>query len=211
MRCKYCGGEQFIAHQICRMDVLVDGNGDFIDGVHKDLNLDIYDSESPYGPFQCCGCGAEYDALEDGEDSFSGPVEEWFWEQELDCPEDRLRELSKVLIDKLWQDEDDATMVSVILRSFGFDRNELTQLGVCPKEILDAFEDTLNLPEHRLRELSWGERDPLFCILYDSECGAGDWEIVSGEDAMYVRVHDLMSTFGLSKNDIIVFNMENQL
>lgn len=84
MKCKYCGGEQFVAHQICRMEILVDGEGDYIDGVHKDIGLDIYDSEPAYGPFQCCGCGAEYDVLADGEDSIDGPVEGWSWEDEPD-------------------------------------------------------------------------------------------------------------------------------
>lgn len=82
MKCKHCGGEQFIGHQLARMDILVDGDGDYIDGVHKDISLDIYDSEPAYGPFQCCGCGAEYDALAEGENSFSGPGEGWSWEED---------------------------------------------------------------------------------------------------------------------------------
>ena len=82
MKCKHCGGEQFIAHQVCRMEILVDGEGDYIDGVHKDISLDIYDSEPAYGPFQCCGCGAEYDVLAEGEDSIDGPLDGWSWEEE---------------------------------------------------------------------------------------------------------------------------------
>lgn len=82
MKCKHCGGEEFVAHQICRMEILVDGEGDYIDGVHKDVALDIYDSEPAYGPFQCTGCGAEYGVLAEGEDSIEGPVEGWSWEEE---------------------------------------------------------------------------------------------------------------------------------
>lgn len=83
MKCKHCGGEQFVGHQLVRMDILVDGNGDYIDAVHpEDPGIDIYDSEAAYGPFQCCGCGAEYDALADGEDSISGPIVGWTWEDE---------------------------------------------------------------------------------------------------------------------------------
>lgn len=76
MKCKHCGGEEFVAHQMCRMDVLVDGSGTFIANVHENPAIDIYDSERPYGPFQCTGCGAEYEEL-DGSDSTSGPIPNW--------------------------------------------------------------------------------------------------------------------------------------
>lgn len=38
---------------------------------------DIYDSEKPYGPYQCETCGAEYEELKDGQEPISGPVEDW--------------------------------------------------------------------------------------------------------------------------------------
>jgi len=79
MKCKHCGGDEFVGHQIVRMDVLVDGSGDYIDGIHKDISYDIYDAEPAYGPFQCCRCGAEYVVLSDGQDSIDGPVEGWTW------------------------------------------------------------------------------------------------------------------------------------
>ena len=82
MKCKHCEGEQFVAHQVCRMEILVDGKGDYIDGVHKDVALDIYDSEPAYSPFQCTGCGAEYDELTEGEEPISGPIEGWIWEED---------------------------------------------------------------------------------------------------------------------------------
>lgn len=82
MKCKCCGGEQFVAHQEVRMEILVDGNGSYKAGIHKDISYDIYDSGNPYGPFQCCGCGAEYEELADGEEPICGPVEDWHWEKE---------------------------------------------------------------------------------------------------------------------------------
>lgn len=93
MKCKHCGGEEFVGHQIVRMDVLVDGKGDYIDGVHKDISYDIYDSESSYGPFQCCGCGAEYDELADSEDSIDGPIEGWTWEEDPTYTREQLLEV----------------------------------------------------------------------------------------------------------------------
>lgn len=61
MKCKYCNGDTFFARQVCRLDVIVDGNGEFLENAHSDAAQAIYDSEKPYGPYQCCGCGAEYD------------------------------------------------------------------------------------------------------------------------------------------------------
>lgn len=85
MKCKHCGGEQFVGHQVVRMDVLVDENGNYIDAVTPDApGNDIYDSEAAYGPFQCCGCGAEYDKLVEGEDFIDGPIEGWIWEEKME-------------------------------------------------------------------------------------------------------------------------------
>lgn len=77
MKCKFCGGTEFIGHQTCRMDVLVDENGDFSENLHGGADANIYDSEAPYGPFTCCGCGAEYEEIRDGAIPNSGPVEGW--------------------------------------------------------------------------------------------------------------------------------------
>lgn len=90
MKCKHCGGESFIGHQLVRMDILVDGDGDYVDGVHKDISYDITDSEAAYGPFQCCGCGAEYNALAKGEDSIDGPVEGWSWKEDSSYSREQL-------------------------------------------------------------------------------------------------------------------------
>lgn len=56
MRCE-CGGERFMAHQISRHDIVVDGAGNFLE------DHGIYDSETPYGPFTCTSCGKEYEEL----------------------------------------------------------------------------------------------------------------------------------------------------
>ena len=78
MNCKYCGSERFVGHQIVRMDVLVCGaSGNFLDNMPGGAEASIYDSETPYGPFQCCGCGAEYDELQEGTEPSSGPVKGW--------------------------------------------------------------------------------------------------------------------------------------
>lgn len=65
MKCKKCGNDTFIAHQICRMDIMVDESGEFLRNLTGGAEMHIYDSEKPYGPFTCSKCGAEYDALID--------------------------------------------------------------------------------------------------------------------------------------------------
>ena len=59
----------------------------------------------------------------------------------LDDTEERLRTLARKLIDKLWNDEDDAEMVVSILREFGFDYEELNILGVCDEALWAHGED----------------------------------------------------------------------
>lgn len=61
--CKSCGGTEFTAHQIVRMDIVVDGDNEYVGPVSPDCAADIYDSEEPYGPYRCVSCGAEYDEL----------------------------------------------------------------------------------------------------------------------------------------------------
>lgn len=66
MKCKICGNEKFSGHQVVRMDVICDGDGNFIDNIDGDAERSIYDSGCPYGPFVCTRCGAHYDELKDG-------------------------------------------------------------------------------------------------------------------------------------------------
>ena len=63
MKCKKCGNDTFIAHQICRMDIMVDEFGEFLRNLDGGAEMHIYDSGKPYGPFTCSKCGAEYDEL----------------------------------------------------------------------------------------------------------------------------------------------------
>jgi|GEM_PF-1932670 len=56
-RCK-CSHDRFSAHQRCYHNIIVDSDNSFVD------NVDIYDSEKPYGPYSCEKCGAEYDDLD---------------------------------------------------------------------------------------------------------------------------------------------------
>lgn len=50
-KCPNCGSTAFIAHQIVRMDVVMDGDNEYVDSVSPDCAADIYDSEEPYGPY----------------------------------------------------------------------------------------------------------------------------------------------------------------
>ncbi len=59
MKCPICGGNRFIAHQLVRMDIVVDGDNNF----ESNIEGGIYDSETPYGPYTCTNCGNEIDEL----------------------------------------------------------------------------------------------------------------------------------------------------
>ena len=52
-----CGNGYFYAHQLCRHEIIIDGDG------HFEQNIEIYDSEKPYGTFTCTSCGASYEEL----------------------------------------------------------------------------------------------------------------------------------------------------
>ena len=69
MECTHCGCKTFNAHQVCHMDVVVDGNNNWEsngDGV-KDAADSIYESGTPFGPYTCTECGKEYSELVDNE------------------------------------------------------------------------------------------------------------------------------------------------
>lgn len=69
MKCK-CGCGLFYAHQIVRVNIVVDEDNDFFknassDGANEDIpQEDIYDVGTPYGPYTCFQCGEVYDKLE---------------------------------------------------------------------------------------------------------------------------------------------------
>ncbi len=54
-----CGSTKFTAHQICRHDIMVDGDNNFL------MDVGIYDSETPYEPYHCARCNKEYKDLAD--------------------------------------------------------------------------------------------------------------------------------------------------
>ena len=57
--CPKCGGRTIYAHQLVRMDIVVDGDNDFEDEVPNG----VYDAETPYGPYECVNCGYTLDDL----------------------------------------------------------------------------------------------------------------------------------------------------
>ena len=58
MRKCRCGCTEFMGHQHAYHDIVVDSNNDFV------REIGIYESETPYGPFICQNCGAEYEELD---------------------------------------------------------------------------------------------------------------------------------------------------
>ncbi len=62
-RCPFCGSERFIGHQVMRTEVYVDGNGEFDGDFPGGMEMAIYDSGHPYGPFICSQCSQEFDEL----------------------------------------------------------------------------------------------------------------------------------------------------
>ena len=77
MKCKFCGGSEFVGHQRCYMDVLLDENGDFLANLSGGADANIYEAEQPYGPFVCRRCGAEYEYLRDNAVPPHGPAGSW--------------------------------------------------------------------------------------------------------------------------------------
>jgi len=59
-----CGGNSFVARQICRHDIVVDDSNMFIEACGAAAEgQDIYDAEDPYGPYTCLKCEMVYDDL----------------------------------------------------------------------------------------------------------------------------------------------------
>jgi hypothetical protein len=63
MTCPKCGCNEFTAHQVCRHDVVVDSQNNYIRGLCGQEDKDIYDAEDPYGPYSCLECHEVYDEL----------------------------------------------------------------------------------------------------------------------------------------------------
>lgn len=57
--CPKCGCKEFIGHQVCHMEVVVDGNGVWLRSVKRG----IYQADKPFAPFTCKRCGNEFSSL----------------------------------------------------------------------------------------------------------------------------------------------------
>ena len=57
-----CGNTEFIAHQVCHINVVVNGNNDWQRN-YPDDNSCCYESNTPFGPYICTQCGQEYPDL----------------------------------------------------------------------------------------------------------------------------------------------------
>lgn len=51
----------------------------------------------------------------------------------------------------------------------------------------------------------------MYMICYVHPYRTDTWEIVSGEDAMNLRVEELMMELGISDEDIMVFDMDDEI
>jgi len=61
MACK-CGGNRFVARQVCRHDIVVDDSNMYMEQCGSN-GKDIYDAETPYGPYTCLQCETVWDNL----------------------------------------------------------------------------------------------------------------------------------------------------
>lgn len=65
MRQCECGCTEFYAHQVCHLDVVVDGDNEWLRNPDNDTDAAIYHSGTPFGPYTCVSCGEEYDDIKD--------------------------------------------------------------------------------------------------------------------------------------------------
>ena len=63
MACSKCGNDKFMGYQVCRHDVVVDDQNNYVEELTGDSDADIYDAETPYGPYTCMRCKTPYDTL----------------------------------------------------------------------------------------------------------------------------------------------------
>ena len=66
MKCK-CGNDKFTAHQVLHVDVIVDGNNNFLENPNNNIEENVYHANDPFGPYRCTKCGEKYDELEEQE------------------------------------------------------------------------------------------------------------------------------------------------
>lgn len=49
-----------------------------------------------------------------------------------------------------------------------------------------------------------------FMLCYTNKNNQNEWEIINGEDAMHIRVDELVNELGCDEDDIIVFSMDDE-
>lgn len=77
MKCPFCNGNEFTAHQVCHMDILVDGDNRFLANPNGTADTNIYESQEPFGPYTCTTCGAEFENLDAAMKPVHGPNRPW--------------------------------------------------------------------------------------------------------------------------------------
>lgn len=58
--CVNCGGKEFSASQVVRVNVVVDIDNHFLRNESENMVNSVYDADNPYGPYTCINCGEEY-------------------------------------------------------------------------------------------------------------------------------------------------------
>ena len=61
--CHCCGNDEFYARQRCYVDVVVDQNNNFLRNEKSAMDNNCSDADTPYGPFVCTGCAAEFSTM----------------------------------------------------------------------------------------------------------------------------------------------------
>ena len=64
-KCGKCGCGEFYASQVKKLDVIVDGNNQFLYDDTPDYKDFVYGEYEPFGPYTCVQCGMEYASLSD--------------------------------------------------------------------------------------------------------------------------------------------------
>ena len=73
--CPFCGSKRFLAHQVCYHDVIVNPDNIF------EEDAGVYESDTPYGPYTCKICGAEFEELSADPKALNAPPSEKMREQ----------------------------------------------------------------------------------------------------------------------------------
>lgn len=90
--CYVCQGKEFSANQVCRVNVVVDSQNNFLRNESENMESSVYDSDNPFGPYSCLSCGEEYediDSISSGSDSAFNLVNDMLKENGIDVYNDR--------------------------------------------------------------------------------------------------------------------------